>query len=100
MGTLTNAERSIAAGLEGALALLRARDYSSLEVTLSNLALDARSLALLGPEGADGIPVSHEQAPVDDRPLDEIVAEAINGRTALGYDSPAGAGHEVEADRG
>jgi hypothetical protein len=72
----TDAERALDDHLTVAGMLLDGREFEKLAEHLSKLALDARSLALLGPEGARGIPVD------------------------AGYDAPEGAGHSVEADRG
>ena len=86
----TQAEKILYAALGAARNDLMRRDYETLEGRLSKAALDARSLRLLGPEGARGIPVDYE-----------VDQAAINDRLArIGLDSPAGAGADVEAERG
>lgn len=125
---MTRSEDLLAAKVRRALEALAERRYERLEALLMQAALDARALRLLGPEGADGIPVSHvDDVTVGRRPGDLVQEVGINGRTyyvltangldklgrpdlaekqraaaakALGYDSPAGAGDAVEADRG
>jgi hypothetical protein len=86
---MTKAEQKLDADLRGARRALSDRQYHALERLLSQAALDARSLALLGPEGAAGIPVSHEIQEID----------GTRHRLAA-WDAPAGAGDSVEADRG
>jgi hypothetical protein len=107
---MTKAEQKLDADLRGARRALSDRQYHALERLLSQAALDARSLALLGPEGAAGIPVSHD----DTRPCPACGAQLRSDDTHWslfpepmgGYvcprvdDSPAGAGDSVEADRG
>lgn len=63
----TAAEAKLEAGITTAGVLLDSREFVKLEGLLSKLALDARSLALLGPEGAQSIPVDYK-IPIDYTP--------------------------------
>lgn len=103
----TAAERKLDADLAGAQILLRDREYEKLAAALGRAALDARSLALLGPEGARGIPVDYQSSPNAPMIARRGMSYAADtGRSTKGTpaaklsDSPAGAGHAVEAERG
>jgi hypothetical protein len=76
-GRQTDAERKLEQDLTVAGVLLDSREYVKLEALLSKLALDARSLALLGPEGAQAIPVSHSAAEAWGRSLSKSVTNRV-----------------------
>ena len=126
MEKMTRAERALQRLLTESTKALAGRDYAKLEETLSRAALEARSLRLLGPRGADEIPVNAAEAPARVRVagFGPSVATIVSGAlVAPGYvmvewanggrqsvpeyllddvddDAPTGAGDSVEAYRG
>lgn len=115
----TKAEDALMTLLQDAREALLDREYVRLEARLTAALLDARSLRLLGPEGARGIPVN-ESRPVRVRGYGPSLGTIRHDLPAVpGYvmvewangacqavpevdvaDAPLGAGDAVEAYRG
>lgn len=112
----TPAELRLEGNLAGALILLRDREYARAERALTSAARDMQALVLLGPGGVDGIPVDYESSPNAPPPArarrsayvpkgeyNPECCATCRGRwerQQAAADSPAGAGHAVEAERG
>lgn len=81
----TRHERWVEGALDRAREALRTRDYRGLADQAVEILHYAEALKLLGPEGYGANSPMHDRASVDHE---------------QGDDAPAGAGHDVQAERG